>query len=101
MAKRMTAEEVADKLAALAQSQLCSADERTAFLFAKKMVDETLVPQWQDVPDGDGWHWCEALEADAPPQKLMDTRNGFWVRWTVAGWIPLVGRVGPIGARPQ
>lgn len=65
---------------------------------------------WQDLPTGNGLHWIRELSTDMPPQIVEWHRVGFvaetgepvreWMRWTVAGWVPLVGQVCPIGKRP-
>lgn len=94
-----------------------------AWHHAAQIVRGNLIPQWQDEPDEEThavcpWWWVENLGADSPPQMLRSYRplninpkgSAFFVslneprRWdmrTVAGWIPLVGRVCPIGARPK
>ena len=117
MTKRMTAEEV------VAQFEGYGAIARGSWDHAAQIVCDNLVPQWQDEPDEDTnaacpWWWLENLSPDSPPQKLRSYRPmkfnnedstysvsldepRKWDVWTVAGWVPLVGRVGPVGARPQ
>jgi hypothetical protein len=63
-------------------------------------------PQWCDEPTAEGWHWCEVLERDAPPQLLRERMplswdGGQWERWTVGGWVPLFGRVASCTGRPE
>lgn len=114
--KRMTAEKVA------AQFEAMGASAGGAWNHAAQIVRENLVPQWQDEPDEDTharcpWWWCEDLGKDSPPQLLRCYRPlkatllgdltvdmqapKEWTRWTVSGWVPLVGRVCPIGERPK
>ena len=77
-------------------------------------LGEWSLPQWLDEPTNGGWHWCESLEADAPPQLIRradrisfrsdgtyDLNGTIWHRWTVAGWVTLVGRVSPCTGRPS
>jgi hypothetical protein len=114
VSRRMTAEEVVDRCERMAGE--ASLLIRPAYVRAASLVRDSLVPQWQDEPDGDGWYWCEALEDDCPPQKIHgeprlainehgQIRDAFprsleWLRWTISGWVPLVGRVAPCTGRP-
>lgn len=77
-------------------------------------------PQWIAANDdlSDGWYWCESLDGDSPPQMLRSSRPmkfndedsmwsvdmlapRVWTRWTVSGWVPLVGRVAACTGRPE
>lgn len=127
--KRMTAEEVANGLFEKATAHRRSnriTEFDTGFATASDDaahgIYNNLVPQWQDQPDEDTharcpWWWCEDLGKDSPPQLLRFYRPlkatllgdltvdmqapKEWTRWTVAGWVPLVGRVCSIGERPS
>ena len=64
--------------------------------------------QWQDAPLDDGYYWLEALPPDMPPQFVrgrdVSTFGGTRVQWeynTPGGFVPLTGRVCPIGTRPE
>lgn len=110
---RMTAEEVVLILSDLATTSVCEPLLPThgAYEHAKAIVKDNLIPQWQDTPDRDGWYWCDAPECGRAPQNLKlftlgtdstgDDIQPIWKRWTVAGWVPLVGRVCPIGGEAE
>ena len=118
--KRLTAAEVAEKIDAIARHTFESGYDE--LLRAADIVRDNLISKWQDEPDEDThsrcqWWWCEDCGADSPPQllrcyrPLKATPHGNltvdmqspkeWSRWTVSGWVPLVGRVCSIGERPS
>lgn len=87
----------------------------------KPRTSRIVAAVWIDRPDEDTharcpWWWCEDCGPESPPQLLRCYRplkamtHGNltvdyqspkeWSRWTVSGWVPLVGRVCPIGERP-
>ena len=82
-------------------------DEMTLYHWS---LQELARREWQDEPSGDGWYWCEELDADSPPQKIAQHLLGIdangddiqptWKRWTIAGWVSLTGRVCKITERP-
>lgn len=76
----------------------------------RELLERRAADQWQDAPAEDGWYWCEALEADLPPQLLRSYQPmryvpdhamyvvdfdapRKWQRWMGFGWVDLVGRV--------
>jgi len=49
------------------------------------------------------WAWCEELEPDAPPQMVEQRMVGGLLRcmrWAIAGWMEVKGRICPI-ERPE
>lgn len=74
-------------------------------------IQELARREWQDEPGGDGWYWCEELDADAPPQKIVkhvigngvdtDDIQPLWKRWAIGGWVQIKGRVCKITERPS
>ena len=74
--------------------------EVAAHKAATWITEELARREWKDEPDGEGWYWCEELDADAPPQKIDRNGDGEFRRWTVAGWLDLTGRVCKITERP-
>ena len=123
MTKRLTAEEVASEMARLAElgEVYPGWTPHAAYEHSRDLVRTNLVQQWHDEPDEESharcpWWWCEDCGPESPPQLLRCYRplkvneHGLtvdmqvpkeWSRWTVSGWVPLVGRVCPIGARPS
>ena len=122
--KRLTAEEVASDMARLAEiGEIYSGwTTHAAYEHSRDLVRANLIPQWQDEPTEDTharcpWWWCEDCGPESPPQLLrcyrplkamphgdltVDCQSPKeWSRWTVAGWVPLVGRVCSIGERPS
>ena len=107
MTKRMTAEEVLADL----QDELHHATEwfeassqpfdqglASGFAKAVDLVRDNLIPQWQDEPDADGWHW---VEGGVQPHRAMQRDDGTWM-WFCNGYsVDVCGRCCPIGARPQ
>ena len=112
MTKRMTAEEVADKLERLVTVwRSVNVDRSIAHKEAACYVRDNLVPQWQDEPDEESWCWVEGVEFPVYVHRTdwQDVEdNG---TWSVTGFShdsggedyrPLAGRrVCPIGARPR
>lgn len=84
--------------------------EVAAHKAATWITEELARREWKGEPDGEGWYWCEELDSDAPPQKIVKHVIGVdasgndiqpaWKRWTVAGWVNVVGRVCKITERP-
>lgn len=73
-------------------------EDRT--VLADAYIEQLARRDWQGEPSGEGWYWCEELDADAPPQKIDRNGDGKFRRWTVAGWLDLNGRVCKIMERP-
>jgi len=129
MTRRLTAEELVDEIyerAACGHDAVPGSVQHhvgEALSNVAVIVRDNLVPRWQAEPDAEThatcpWWWVENLGDDSPPQKLRNYRpmkmnpedSTFsvslneplrWDIWTVAGWIPLVGRVCHISERPR
>ena len=120
MTKRMTAEEVADKIMRLRDDQVvrdqCWLHHNAAyvsFAIADGLVRENLVPQWQDEAV-EGPCWVRGVDSVCSVYHWHDDEqpgDGGWsIEYIVTRddgtsemrWEPLNGRqVCPIGARPQ
>ena len=52
-----------------------------AYEAAAKLVRDNLVPQWQDEPDGDGWHLVRGIDVPCfveRTDRLSFPENGEW-----------------------
>ena len=114
MTKRMTAEEVADKLERLATVwRSVNIDRSIAHKDAACDVRDNLVPQWQDEAV-EGPCWVRGVDAVCSVYHWHDDEQNGDGGWSIEyivtrddgssemRWEPLNGRqVCPIGARPQ
>lgn len=102
--KRLTAKQVVDHVEELILGNT-PRDEydkgyHDAIDRAVEILNEQIVPRWQDEPDADGWYWVEGYEGPRFVQFIHRWMHGD--DQFMAYEIPIESRrVCPIGERPE